>query len=285
MMCVSLVPLTVRNHQIQLGATGKVVGVRLTIRSVMVEGLQHLLIQSDDHDVGPNVEFITASHRMRLVGHPIFVVGTMIILFQVTVPPRVGLSMELTVAAMLILLGVLNLTGALRWLQEKINVNSPIPAAAGLRSDGDLAGTQCGESAAHAHGDGVKAKLRLPRMLRSLGLFQRFATTGHWHRPRPRGFSSGGTPGYDDYSRSVVGHHLSFSVWHRHHRGNDDHHSCGCDALCLHGKKILWLEPRNGRGLGAVKSRLCLVPVLSDRFRRWSVHHSSALDPAMTMKP
>lgn len=170
-MCVSLVPLTVRNHQIQLGATGKVVGVRLTIRSVMVEGLQRLLIQSDDHDVGPNVEFITASHRMRLVGHPIFVVGTMIILFQVTVPPRVGLSMELTVAAMLILLGVLNLTGALRWLQEKINVNSPIPAAAGLRSDGDLAGTQCGESAAHAHGDGVKAKLRLPRMLRSLGLF------------------------------------------------------------------------------------------------------------------
>ena len=54
------------------------------------------------------------------LGHTftIFVVGTMIILFQVTIPPRVGLSMELTVAAMLILLGVLNLTGALRWLQE-----------------------------------------------------------------------------------------------------------------------------------------------------------------------
>ena len=47
------------------------------------------------------------------LGHTftIFVVGTMIILSQMTIPPRVGLSMELAVAAMLILLGVLNLTG------------------------------------------------------------------------------------------------------------------------------------------------------------------------------
>ena len=55
------------------------------------------------------------------LGHTftIFVVGTMIILFQVTIPPRVGLSKEFTVAAMLILLGLLNLTGKLRWLQQK----------------------------------------------------------------------------------------------------------------------------------------------------------------------
>src|SRR5271169_2740874 len=55
------------------------------------------------------------------LGHTftIFVVGTMIILFQVTIPPRLGLSMEFAVAAMLILLGVLNLTGTLRWLQER----------------------------------------------------------------------------------------------------------------------------------------------------------------------
>lgn len=54
------------------------------------------------------------------LGHTftIFVVGTVIILFQVTIPPRLGLAMEFAVAAMLILLGVLNLTGALRRLQE-----------------------------------------------------------------------------------------------------------------------------------------------------------------------
>ncbi len=60
------------------------------------------------------------------LGHTftIFVVGTVIILFGVTIPPRIGLSMELVVAAMLILLGVLNLTGVLQSLQKKISSNS-----------------------------------------------------------------------------------------------------------------------------------------------------------------
>jgi ABC-type nickel/cobalt efflux system permease component RcnA len=50
------------------------------------------------------------------VGHTltIFVVGSAIILFGLIIPPRVGLSMEFSVALMLILLGVLNLTGAMR---------------------------------------------------------------------------------------------------------------------------------------------------------------------------
>ena len=49
------------------------------------------------------------------IGHTctIFVIGAMIILFQVTIPPRLGLSMEFAVAAMLVLLGILNLTGTL----------------------------------------------------------------------------------------------------------------------------------------------------------------------------
>ena len=60
------------------------------------------------------------------LGHTftIFVVGTTIILFQVTIPPRLGLSMEFAVAAMLILLGVLNLTGTLRWWQERFTPNA-----------------------------------------------------------------------------------------------------------------------------------------------------------------
>ena len=55
------------------------------------------------------------------LGHTftIFVVGAGIILFGVTIPPRLGLSMEFAVAFMLILLGLLNLTGTLRRLQEK----------------------------------------------------------------------------------------------------------------------------------------------------------------------
>lgn len=55
------------------------------------------------------------------MGHTltIFLVGTAIILFKVTIPPRLGLSMEFAVGLMLIVLGILNLTGALRWLQVR----------------------------------------------------------------------------------------------------------------------------------------------------------------------
>ncbi len=51
------------------------------------------------------------------LGHTltIFVVGCLIILCGVVIPPRVGLSMEFSVGLMLILLGLLNLTG---WMQR-----------------------------------------------------------------------------------------------------------------------------------------------------------------------
>jgi high-affinity nickel permease len=47
------------------------------------------------------------------VGHTItiFGVGAAIILFNIVIPPRIGLTMELAVGLMLILLGILNLTG------------------------------------------------------------------------------------------------------------------------------------------------------------------------------
>src|SRR5271167_1102544 len=78
------------------------------------------------------------------LGHTftIFVVGTMIILFQVTIPARLGLSMEFAVAAMLILLGVLNLTGTLRWLQERFTPTGQTPGPANIRNDASLAETQ-----------------------------------------------------------------------------------------------------------------------------------------------
>jgi high-affinity nickel-transport protein len=50
------------------------------------------------------------------VGHTvtIFVVGAAIILFNLVIPVRVGLSMEFSVALMLIILGLLNIAGFLR---------------------------------------------------------------------------------------------------------------------------------------------------------------------------
>jgi high-affinity nickel permease len=54
------------------------------------------------------------------VGHTLTIVavGVAIIVFGVVISPRVGLSMELAVGLMLILLGILSLTGAMRPMTE-----------------------------------------------------------------------------------------------------------------------------------------------------------------------
>ncbi|HEV2387784.1 MAG TPA: hypothetical protein VGS20_11080 [Candidatus Acidoferrales bacterium] len=69
------------------------------------------------------------------VGHTatIFGVGSAIILFGVVIPPRIGLSMELCVGLMLILLGVLNLTGITRWITRRFTRDA-LTAAAGSQS-------------------------------------------------------------------------------------------------------------------------------------------------------
>jgi hypothetical protein len=61
------------------------------------------------------------------IGHTltIFGVGAVIILFGLAIPARVGLTMEFSVGLMLILLGVLNLTGAMRYLSEKFSPGHP----------------------------------------------------------------------------------------------------------------------------------------------------------------
>jgi high-affinity nickel permease len=52
------------------------------------------------------------------LGHTltILLVGSGMILFKLTIPPRIGLGMELSVGCMLILLGLLNLTGVMQWM-------------------------------------------------------------------------------------------------------------------------------------------------------------------------
>jgi high-affinity nickel permease len=55
------------------------------------------------------------------VGHTltIFLVGIAIIVFKIAIPTRLGLSMEFSVGLMLILLGVLNLSGVLQRVMSK----------------------------------------------------------------------------------------------------------------------------------------------------------------------
>src|ERR1700723_3558665 len=73
------------------------------------------------------------------LGHTltIFVVGSGIILFGWVIPRRIGLSMEFSVGLMLILLGVLNLTGMLQWINNSFS--------------GGSASTGAGHSHPHTH--------------------------------------------------------------------------------------------------------------------------------------
>jgi ABC-type nickel/cobalt efflux system permease component RcnA len=61
------------------------------------------------------------------VGHTItiLIIGGAIILFGFAIPPKLGLALEFSVALMLILLGVLNLTGAMRWLSHELAPTHP----------------------------------------------------------------------------------------------------------------------------------------------------------------
>ena len=61
------------------------------------------------------------------VGHTItiLVVGSAIILFGLVIPPKIGLTMELSVGLMLILLGILNLSGMMRWITETVTPLQP----------------------------------------------------------------------------------------------------------------------------------------------------------------
>jgi ABC-type nickel/cobalt efflux system permease component RcnA len=65
------------------------------------------------------------------LGHTltILAIGSAIILFKLTIPPRLGLSMELSVGLMLILLGILNLTGTLRRAIEWATIRRIGPGA------------------------------------------------------------------------------------------------------------------------------------------------------------
>jgi len=88
------------------------------------------------------------------VGHTltILLVGGGIILFGWVIPPRIGLSMELSVGLMLMLLGVLNLTGILQWITNNFS-HAQHPHGASEDHDHDRASTQ--HSHAHPHGDYV----------------------------------------------------------------------------------------------------------------------------------
>ena len=81
------------------------------------------------------------------LGHTITIlfVGAAIILFNLVIPPQIGLVMELVVGLMLILLGVLNLTGVTQWITNRF---MPVHSHGGVI-----------HSHTHRHGEEVHAHI------------------------------------------------------------------------------------------------------------------------------
>jgi ABC-type nickel/cobalt efflux system permease component RcnA len=75
------------------------------------------------------------------IGHTItiFIVGSLIILCGVEIPPRVGLSMEFSVAVMLVLLGVLNLSGLMQKITKRFTPGVPDSTGTLLQAQTNIA--------------------------------------------------------------------------------------------------------------------------------------------------
>ena len=106
------------------------------------------------------------------LGHTVtvVVVGVAIIAFNVVIPPPVGLAMEFAVALMLIALGILNLTGGLRRLTERVTPPAPMhghPHAHLHAHDEEVVEHQ--HRHAHLHGHGTDTGLGL---LETFGWYQ-----------------------------------------------------------------------------------------------------------------
>lgn len=104
------------------------------------------------------------------LGHTatVALVGLFIIFFKVEIPPRLGLAMEFGVALMLIGLGIMNLTGVLRWVTEKLTPEHEHPQGEVLP-----AGDSHVHLHVHAHYHSHTAALgELGRLFARLGWFQ-----------------------------------------------------------------------------------------------------------------
>ncbi len=116
------------------------------------------------------------------VGHTlaILAVGMGIILLGWVIPPRVGLSLELSVAGMLILLGAMNLTGVLQRITEAVTPMGAPPGALHVHphAHGDYVHT-------HAHQHDPEVHPHAPDQTSLARLDRKFGGLGLYHMARP----------------------------------------------------------------------------------------------------
>lgn len=107
-------------------------------------------------------------HTLTIVG-----VGGAIILFRIVIPPTLGLTMEITVALMLVVLGVWNLVGIVRQL-SRIAAGGDVDMHAHAHRHGDYVHThEHGHGPNdHGHREDQTPQAWLDRRLGALGVYQ-----------------------------------------------------------------------------------------------------------------
>jgi ABC-type nickel/cobalt efflux system permease component RcnA len=176
------------------------------------------------------------------VGHSvtILLVGAAIILFGMVIPTRIGLTMELCVGLMLILLGVLNLTGIMRWITDTLSPGFGLGVSEFAEGSRQPEGTPQGtvHSHLHMHGDYIHSHV-------------------HGHGAEGHGHPEEATPqGWLDRVFGRLGlYHLGDQLFAGLRRGNnrrdDADHRRYRRAFCLHGEALRAREPVPGGGLRA----------------------------------
>jgi ABC-type nickel/cobalt efflux system permease component RcnA len=176
-----------------LGAQQSSVGKMITLLSIIALGFFLGMRHATDPDHVIAVTTIVSRQRsirhaaligiLWGLGHTItiFLVGSAIILFGVVIPPKLGLTMELSVGLMLILLGVLNLTGFTRWITETFTPQSPdgqghphVHSHAHTHQQGDFvhAHPHRHEPEKHGHAEDATPVGWMDRIFDQLGLYQ-----------------------------------------------------------------------------------------------------------------
>jgi ABC-type nickel/cobalt efflux system permease component RcnA len=176
-----------------LGAQQSSAGKMITLLSIIALGFFLGMRHATDPDHVIAVTTIVSRQRsirhaaligiLWGLGHTItiFLVGSAIILFGVVIPPKLGLTMELSVGLMLILLGVLNLAGFTRWITETFTPQSPdapghphLHSHAHTHQQGDFvhAHPHHHEPEKHGHAEDATPVGWMDRIFGQLGLYQ-----------------------------------------------------------------------------------------------------------------
>ena len=222
------------------------------------------------------------------VGHTItiFLVGLAIILFNLAIPPRVGLAMELAVGLMLILLGVLNLAGVTQWITHRF---TPVTTTSEPESRTPTSTNMKVFSAntftvwpGDSYASGRKTQRFISNCVATVRAISASQAPRGWTRARTRRIGGCRSTCLKRHSRSSLGDRISSGFRAGDDRRNDaDHDDYRC-SVCLRGQEIC--TPKSWPWICIWLGKHCFRSIyyLPDWLYSRTLHHSSALDAALS---